>query len=165
MTNETKAPVTISRNELENALLRRMVLSWKNGGGRWHYVRVWPDGSITDGIEVSETLPESEYFHRGNPHPVTVWSETSNFTAGPQDGIFEWLECAEEDAEFWAERTETTVNGSAFTGLDNASDERDETHTVPYRLDYDSLVEPIDLTAILSEIEDQLTEVGYSLEN
>lgn len=75
MSNATKT--TVSRDAILEAVRDRYLRALSLGGGRWYYVRVWPTGEICDGMEASELIPESEYFHR-RPHPVTIWSEIVN---------------------------------------------------------------------------------------
>ena len=91
---------TVSGDEVRDAIRRASMNAYRTGRN-WHYVRVWPDGSVVVGEEVSKCLPESEYFGRA-PHPVTVWSMQSNYASTPDDGIFDWLECDHDaDAEFF----------------------------------------------------------------
>lgn len=59
-----------------------------SGAAGYHFVRIWPDGSVTDGIEPSYTVPESEYF--GQPGaPLTVWSQQASGEGLPRD-CWEW---------------------------------------------------------------------------
>lgn len=119
-------------------------------GQHWHYVRVWPDGSITSGIEASPCCPESEYYSRGTPHPVTVWSMQSNWTPGYSDGVFAWEQCEEADAEFWAD-----------DDWQSGSNDRDDTHTIPCKLSSD-LIDNHDFDE--KEIRTRLEEAGYEVE-
>lgn len=119
-------------------------------GHSWHYVRVWPDGSITSGIEASPCYPESEYYTRGNPYPVTVWSMQSSWTPGYSDGVFAWEECEEADADFWADEQWTS-----------GSNDRDETHTIPCKLSGDLIDNP---EFDEKEIRTLLEEAGYAAE-
>ena len=68
---------TISRDDIYRTVADQFRESLRRGGGLWYYVRVWPDGEITAGVEVSPCYPESEYFGR-KPHAVTIWSTRSN---------------------------------------------------------------------------------------
>lgn len=73
----TEAQATISRDNIYEAVRTAYRKSLIRGGGSWYYVRVWPDGTISDGIEASPCYPESEYYKRV-PHPVTIWEYRSN---------------------------------------------------------------------------------------
>lgn len=88
----TRAATTISRTDLENAV-REQLHEMYAGGNNEHYVRVWPDGVITRGEEVSKCLPESEYFGR-DPHPVTIWLGRGE-SVGPDAGLYYWIEDAD----------------------------------------------------------------------
>lgn len=119
-------------------------------GQHWHYVCVWPDGDITSGCEASPCYPESEYYSRGKPHPITVWSMQSNWNPGPGDGVFDWDRCGDDDAEFYA--------ADDFVGW---SIDRDDQHTIPCRLSKTFLEEPeFDETEIVARLED----AGYVVE-
>ncbi len=96
------APATVSRDELREAV-RTAYRNADRRGQHWHYVRVYPDGRIVAGVEVSVCVPESEYYGRA-PHPVTVWSEQSHYSSTPADGVYEWEECEHAaDADFYAD--------------------------------------------------------------
>jgi hypothetical protein len=73
----TTTATVISRDAIYEAVKEAYRTSLERGGGRWYYVRAWPDGEITTGIEASPCYPESEYYRR-EPHPVTVWETRSN---------------------------------------------------------------------------------------
>ena len=151
--NEQAEKVQISLDDVMAAIRRQMIELWKRGQ-HWHYVRVYPDGSIVEGLEVSPCYPESEYFQRGNPWPVTVWSETGrNGPSGPDDGTFQLLPCEEAEAEFWV--NENTGEWSR---------ERDEAggFIAPYLLSDDPAEEP-DLSAERAEAVESLVSAGYEV--
>ena len=74
----TTDQTTISLQDVTRKIMEAYRDSLDHGGGRWFYVRVWPSGKITAGMEVSPCYPESEYYRRGTPHPISVWSKQSN---------------------------------------------------------------------------------------
>ena len=144
--------IPVSRKALEQSIAEATVNSWNQGRNRWNYVRVYPDGTITNGQEASKTIPESECFRTPKPHPLTVWTQTTSFNPGPLDGVYEWEECEESEAEFFgAENSE------------NIRLERDDRFNKPYRLTQ-TLIEPIDTDSLnWPEIERDLNAAGYEL--
>lgn len=106
---------TISRDTIEKAVADCYRKFMEDGAGQWHYVRVWPDGSITEGCEPWPCYPESEYFGR-RPHPVTIWS--SNRHSGLGDDAIEaemdaldrdWFKLNLPDLTEWIELTGLTL--------------------------------------------------------
>ena len=43
----------------------------------WNYLRIYPDGEIIRGEDISPCYPESEYFHK-EKHPITFWEKKSH---------------------------------------------------------------------------------------
>jgi hypothetical protein len=144
--------VRISRTELEAAIAQRW-LKALCGNRNWFFVRVWPDGTISEGQEVSKLLPEREYFRVGNHWPVTVWSMDADGCPGPEDGVFLWEDCEEEEASFWcdAQRQES-------------HHEKTERFCLPCRLS-DTLIEPLDVSADVQKAVAALEEAGYTVED
>lgn len=146
----TETNVKIDREALKDAI-RVEYIAGRRSGRHWHFVRVWPDGSVSHGAEASPCYPESEYYRRGNPNPLTVWSHAFSEVAGPGAGEFEWEECPEADAEFWTNAEET-----------DWSDEPGEKFPVPCRLT-DTLIDDLDWDMILPDVELALALAGYEL--
>lgn len=78
--------MTIERNDIRDAIRDAMKEIWTYGDG-WAYARVYPDGHVSTGREVSQSIPEAEYFRR-DPRPVTFFSRT----AKPGDRYTQWME-------------------------------------------------------------------------
>lgn len=145
-----KTTVKINANELKDAI-RKEYIGGRITGRHWHFVRVWPDGHISHGSEASPCYPESEYYRKGNPPPVTVWSQTFSEAAGPGDGEFDWIECPEDEAEFWVNRA-----------MDDYRRDRDEEFPIPCRL-ADTMIDDLDWEMILPDVELAMSEAGYEL--
>lgn len=140
---------TLNLDAIKDAI-RDQYLDAVRSKDAWNYVRAWPNGTISRGAEPSETVPESEYYRKGMPHPVTIWS-IQGISAGPAESVFEWEECAEDQAEFWSDE-------HGQPGAD-----RDERHTRPMRLT-DSMQEDLDWDTILPPVVSRLEEAGYTVE-
>jgi hypothetical protein len=140
--------VSVSREAIQDAI-RSQYLDAVNRGDGWHYVRVWPDGEVTRGMEPSECVPESEYYRRGKPHPITIWS-IHGINAGPAEAVYDWEECTDEEAAFWVDQFE------------QPRDERDERHNLPRKLGT-TMQEDLDWDGLLPEIERAIEEVGYEI--
>lgn len=54
-------------------------------GRNWHAVTVGTDGDPYTREEVSRCVSESEYFGKGEPYPVTVWSMTGDSSVSAED--------------------------------------------------------------------------------
>jgi hypothetical protein len=150
MTTET---TTINLEDVKDAI-RTTYAEGVKFGQHWWFVRVWPDGHISSGCEASQTVPESEYYRRGNPHPVTVWSETFNGSVLWDYGILEPERCEPEDAEFYM-----TSDWS-----DASHEGPDATFTVPGRFTT-TLIDDLDWDMILPDVRRELEEAGYAVED
>lgn len=148
MTTATVIHLEDVRQAVETAMRNSM----KSGRG-WHYVRVWPEGTIACGVEASKCVPADEYYRRGRPHPVTVWAEQASWLAGPGDGVFQWEECDPAEAEFWADE--------AFS---SHSEERDGAHPVPCRLSDEWCEPPAEMGRVMDGVREALEEAGYTVE-
>ena len=148
---ETQA-VKISTEELKDAI-RAEYIEGCMTGRHWHFVRVWPDGSVSHGAEASPCYPESEYYRKGHPYPRTVWSERFSESAnGPDDRVFEWEACSpDEEPEFW-------INPAGTEWECEPSEE----FPIPARMT-STLIEDLDWDMILTDVERDLTEAGYEL--
>ena len=54
-------------------------------GRNWHAVTVGADGEPYAREAVSRCVSEAEYFGKGEPHPVTVWSMTGDTSVDADD--------------------------------------------------------------------------------
>lgn len=148
-------------DEIEEAIQQITIKDLRDGANDYAFVRVWPDGSVTSGREASYCVPESEYFARGE-HPVTVWSSMGlRESTGPYDGVFEWDEIQEVpiDAEFREE------GGTVFIEHPDADGEPLRisgfvSEGIIYRLS-DRLVEPLDLSDVLAEVDTMLDDYEW----
>lgn len=71
-------------------------------GRNWHAVTVGVDGIPYTREEVSRCVSESEYFGKGEPHPVTVWSMSGDSSVSEDeiDAAVDAFEPAEQFAGY-----------------------------------------------------------------
>ncbi len=142
---------TVFRDDL-HAAIREAYRAADRAGRNYHYVCVYPDGSIVVGEEVSECVPESEYYGRA-PHPVTVWADQSSYSATPADGVYEWEECEHDsDAEFFA-----SDDGSEWCW----PTDRDENPTCTVPMKFGDLSDQCDFTSDYRDAEAALARCPW----
>lgn len=148
-------------DEIETEIRDIMTSDLREGANDYAYVRVAVDGSVYSGREVSYCVGVDEWEGKP-PHTVTVWSAKGmREPAGPDDGAFEWEEIRDipKGVDFWTDR------GSVFIGNPDTDDKIEEVvgfvrgRTI-YKLS-GRLVNAIDLTDIMREIDDQLDEYEW----
>jgi hypothetical protein len=151
--NATKTEV--SMNDVEREIISAMTQA-DDKGRNWWAVRVGTDGTPYTSEEVSRCESESEYFGHA-PHPVTVWTHTSNGSSSPGDCSRDWDDCDETDAEFFASESPTRgVYGDDWCN----PKERDEYPqcTVPKRL---GKWTDLDLSDLMDEVRAKLEAVEW----
>ena len=78
--------------EIEAAVIEFQFESLRgNHAKNWHALRVWPDGKISVIEEVSQSIPESEYFGH-HPHPFTFLVEGGNCFSPEAHSGWAWVE-------------------------------------------------------------------------
>lgn len=93
--------MTVSMDDVYDAM-RKCYAEAIRTGRNWHAVTVGVDGIPYLREEVSRSESESEYFGRGNPHPVTVWSMKGDASvdADEQEATVDSFDPAEQFAGY-----------------------------------------------------------------
>ena len=82
MSTTTKPTVRI--DDIYDAM-REAFRAALTAGRNWHAVTVGTDGVPYAREEVSRCMSESEYYRKGSPHPVTVWSMNGDSSVSAED--------------------------------------------------------------------------------
>lgn len=149
-------------NEIETEIRDIMHADLRNGANDYAYVRVAADGSVYSGREASYCVGMDEWEGKP-PHTVTVWSANGmRGSAGRDDGVFIWeeVETIPEGVNCWEDRGEVFVGDPDGDEPIRKIEDCFLAGRVVNRLT-DDMVEVIDLTDLLSEIDDQIDEYEW----